>query len=158
MIRLLSSRSINFAFVVFLSCVALSAATQAATVVVSSAIDANGVRHSASDYPKGSVPWVHDQVRTLALKYPPRASHYEGEGLFRVVLDLRSGSVAKVTVLKSTGFKALDDSAIAYLSQWRWRPGKWKEIYMPVKFTNGGRLPNKIDFIHQRELPSLHAR
>jgi hypothetical protein len=40
-----------------------------------------------------------------------------------------------VTVVRSTGFAELDTSAVAALRQWRWKPGKWKEIEMAVEFT-----------------------
>src|SRR5207302_4615593 len=97
---------------------------------VTTAVDAAGVQHSARDYPKGQVPWIQDLLRTLAPEYPSqeRALHHEGAGRFRVTLDLRSGTVVSVSVLESTGFKTLDESAVVALSRWRWKPGRWKEV------------------------------
>ena len=101
------------------------------------AVDAAGVQHSSSDYPKGQVPWVADLLRTSRPEYPSqeRALHHVGVGRFRVTLDLPTGTVVSVSVLQSTGFKALDESAVAALSRWRWKPGRWKEINIQVRFT-----------------------
>ena len=112
---------------------------------LSSAVDAQGVRHHGSDY-AGRAPWTVDQIKTVAPQYPytERTRHDAGSGLFRVTLDLRTGSVAKVTVLTSTGSPALDNSAADALRRWRWKPGKWKEVDLPITFTmapGARRLP-----------------
>jgi TonB family protein len=112
---------------------------------LSSAVDAQGVRHRGSDY-TGRAPWTVDQIKTVAPEYPytERTRHHAGSGLFRVTLDLNTGSVAKVTVLTSTGSPALDNSAADALRRWRWKPGKWKEIDLPITFTmapSARRLP-----------------
>ena len=102
----------------------------------SSAVDVKGGRHQASEYPKGHVPWVEDEVKTVKPDYPytERAHRKGGFGLYRVTLDLKTGSVTKVTVIQSTGVPALDDSAMTALRQWLWKPGKWKEINVPIAF------------------------
>lgn len=104
-----------------------------------SAVDANGVRHQAVDYPRERPPWLYDTVKAVAPSYPDRDRilRHEGDGLFQLMLDLKTGSVTKVTVIKSTGFQTLDTSVIASLRQWRWKAGKWKEIDIPVGFTIG---------------------
>jgi len=56
-------------------------------------------------------------------------------GLFRVTLDVRTGSVSKVAMIKSTGAAALDENTMKALRQWQWKPGKWKEIDVPITFT-----------------------
>lgn len=118
-------------------CFAPVCMAQDSSFINSSAVDTSGVSHSSTDYPRGRVPWMRDQIRTFAPEYPSSARFHrrEGEGLFRVALDPRSGAVAKVTVVRSTGYKPLDDSAVAALYRGRWTPGKWKEINIPVKFT-----------------------
>jgi protein TonB len=102
----------------------------------SSAIDAKGVRHRGSDYPKKLSPWILDQVRSVAPEYSyyDRLKQHEGEGLFRLTLDLKTGAVTSVSIAKSTGFATLDNSAITSLRQWRWKPGKWRQIEIPVTF------------------------
>ena len=107
----------------------------------SSAVDAKGVRDQGSDY-VGIAPWLNDRVKSVAPEYPHSwVFLHQGEGVFRVSLDLHSGSVTRVSVAKSTGFKELDESAIAALSKWRWKPGRWKEIDLPVTFAIGAPLP-----------------
>jgi TonB family protein len=67
--------------------------------------------------------------------YPPgyRFSP-EGSGIFRLSLDLKTGRVIDVAVVKSTGHSTLDESATKALRQWALKPGKWKQIDVPVKF------------------------
>jgi TonB family protein len=112
----------------------------------SSAVDAKGVRHSSKKYGRNLPPWFHDRVKALAPDYPfrDRARRNEGQGIFRLTLDLKTGEVIRVTMLKSTGFATLDRSTIAAFRRWLWKPGKWKEIEMPITFTMSpppARLP-----------------
>lgn|SRR5262249_14003886 len=78
----------------------------------SSAVDAKGVRHQASEYPKGHAPWIEDEVKTVKpdYSYTETARRMGGFGFYRVTLDLKTGSVTKVTVIQSTGVPVLDDS------------------------------------------------
>jgi len=102
---------------------------------VSAAVDAQGVRHRGSEY-AGLAPWMKDVLKTLApdYSYTERAYYHTGSGLFRLTLDLKTGSVTQVFVVKSTGFPALDSSALDALRRWRWKPGRWKEIDVPITF------------------------
>src|ERR1051326_6272123 len=110
----------------------------------SSAVDAKGVRHQASDYPKRHGPWTDDAIKTVKpdYSYAERAQQHAGFGLYRVTLDLKTGSVSNVRVLQSTGVPTLDDSAVKALRQWLWKPGKWKEIDVPVAFIPTRRSPS----------------
>jgi TonB family protein len=103
----------------------------------SSAVDAKGVRHQMSEYGEGRAPWDTDRIMFVRPDYPSdlRARHIEGTGLFRITIDVKTGSVTKVAVLRSTGSSGLDASAARAIRQWRWRPQRWKEIDMPVTFT-----------------------
>jgi TonB family protein len=100
-----------------------------------SAVDAQGVRHRGSDY-IGRAPWMNDVVKTVTPYYPYgyRVRRIGGSGLFRATLNLNTGSVTNVTVLKSTQISLLDSSAINALRQWQWRPGRWKEIDIALTF------------------------
>jgi TonB family protein len=99
------------------------------------------MRHHPSDYGDKRAPWIADRVKFVHPDYPTeyRARHAEGTGLFRIALDVNTGAVTNVTVVKSTGFSGLDDSAVRAIRLWRWRGGRWKEIEMPVTFTIGRR-------------------
>jgi TonB family protein len=98
-----------------------------------------GVRHSASDYERKRPPWLLDITNAVAFDRHRgsrgRFLGLQGRGLFQLKLDLKTGNVTRVTVLRSTGVAELDTSAVAALSRWRWKPGKWKEIEMAVAFT-----------------------
>ena len=104
----------------------------------SAAIDAKGRVHYGNEY-TGVVPWLNDRVKTVAPEYPQFERHYrhQGTGIIRLILDLRTGSVTDAIVVKSTRFGGLDQSATRAFKRWTWKPGKWKEIYMPVTFAFG---------------------
>jgi TonB family protein len=111
-----------------------------------SAVDAQGVLHRGSEYHKQgkkNPPWMEDRIYAPRPQYPyeARTRHVTGSGLFRLTLDLSTGSVAKVAVIKSIGNPMLDNSALAAFGQWRLKPGKWKEIDVPVVFTMAPRPP-----------------
>ena len=116
--------------------------SQDASQLPGSSVDVQGVRHSWSNHKKNP-PWMDDAIKKVPFQYPyeARARHITGSGLFRLTLDLSTGSVAKITVLKSMGNPILDNSALEAFRQWRWKPGKWKEIDIPVVFTMAPRLP-----------------
>ncbi len=102
----------------------------------SRAVDASGMTHTEPMHP-GKMPlWFGDCIKHIGPEYPfeARARHYTGTGRFRLHLDIKTGEVAQITVLKSTGFQSLDTAALAALRKWRWKPGKWKEIDIPVVF------------------------
>jgi TonB family protein len=127
---------------------------QPSSAPVSAALDAAGGYHSAREYPKDQIPWLHgDVVRDVTPEYPAwQFSRHQGEGLFRVSLDLRSGAVTRESIVKSTGFRELDESAVAALSKWRWKPGRWKEIEIPIRFQWGvASRHERLDIPHTEE-------
>jgi TonB family protein len=102
------------------------------------AVDAKGIVHYGTEY-VGVPPWFNDRVKTVAPEYPhsERVYRHQGRGLIRLILDLRTGSVTNAVVVKSTGFGRLDQSATSAFKHWTWKPGKWKERYLPVTFQIG---------------------
>ncbi len=103
---------------------------------IASGLDAHGVRHYGDQY-SGRPPWLTDITYKFTPDYPmdERAKHHVGSALFRLSLDLKTGSVTTVRMLKSTGFPVLDQLAVDAFRQWRWRPEKWKEVDLPITFT-----------------------
>ena len=101
-----------------------------------SAVDAAGVRYDAKSYPGRRPPWDYDRVKTVAPDYPDqdRRQRHMGSGWFRLYLDLKTGAVIKVDTIRSTGFTTLDQSAISAFRRWHWKPGKWKQIDVPITF------------------------
>lgn len=157
--RTISRRIVLLASIALAIAPSLQAAGSSAylgtTGMPSSAVDAKGVRHFSSKNPRGFPPWIQDRVKAFAPDYPyrDRAQRNEGTGVFRLRLNLKTGAVTHVTMLKSTGFVTLDRAALASFYHWRWKPGKWKEIEMPITFTLSShqtRLPSGAD-----RIPSL---
>jgi TonB family protein len=109
----------------------------------SAAVDAKGVRHRGSDYQNGGT-WMDDAIKTPPPDYPSaeRSLGHAGSGLFRLTLDLKTGAVTKVRPLQSTGFATLDSLATEAFRRWRWKPGKWKEIDVPITFTMRSDSPS----------------
>ena len=109
-----------------------------------SAVDARGIRHQGSEY-NGNPLWAEDRLKGVAPDYPreDRRERHQGRAIIRLMLDLKTGFVTNLAVIKSTGFRSLDNCAVVAFRQWTWRPGKWKEIDMPVTFhlgdNSGGR-------------------
>lgn len=54
-----------------------------------------------------------------------------------MVVDFNTGKVTEVVILKSTGSDALDREAILTLRRWRFRPGKFRKVDLPITFANG---------------------
>lgn len=54
-----------------------------------------------------------------------------------MILDFQTGKVTDVVILKSTGSDALDREAIFALRRWRFRPGKVREVEIPITFHDG---------------------
>jgi TonB family protein len=120
------------------------------------AVDANGIRHRGVDYPRKRAPWLHDDViKAVAPDYPDRDRilRHEGAGLFQLMLDLKTGFVTKVAVIKSTGFPALDASAVTSFRQWRWKAGKWKEIEITIGFSTALHSVGRFAVISYPALP-----
>lgn len=85
-------------------------------------------------FPRGNKsPALADAIKHPIPKYPlaERKSQHQGGGVFRMIIDPKTGFATRVVVEKSTGFKSLDDAAVETFLQWRWKPGTWKEIVYP---------------------------
>jgi TonB family protein len=71
-------------------------------------------------------------------EYPTEArqQHLGGSGLF--ALHIRDdGSVASVEILRSVGYPALDQAAIAAFREWRFRPHSVSVIRAPITYHPG---------------------
>jgi periplasmic protein TonB len=82
-------------------------------------------------------PKIEDIIKRVPPEYPyeARRNYHQGTGRYRVFVDLKTGVVTNVAILKSTGWPTLDSAAIRALRQWRLRPGKWKQFDFPVTYT-----------------------
>jgi TonB family protein len=123
--------------------VGVFATLRAAEIQSVSAIDARGVRYvqQKSDYRAAPAAWKADTVFAAKPDYPngERNLRHEGVVIVRLEIDVKTGTTKYVTLLQSSGFPILDEVAIRRLSRWRWRPGTWKQVEVPVVFTISGR-------------------
>ncbi len=113
---------------------------------VASAVDTKGVRHYANGQGRKGTPWMDDATYAPRPQYPYEATRRQimGSGFFRLTLDPSRGSVVNVTMVKSTGSPILDNAATSAFRQWRWKPGKWKEIDFPITFTMFSGAPRPL--------------
>ena len=103
---------------------------------VTRAVDTKRKAHFAIDYPPRHAPWADDAIHRVRPEYPyvDRSAHHVGKGLYRLSLDLHTGAVTNVRIVRSAGSATLDASAIEALREWKFRPEKWLEVDMPVEF------------------------
>ena len=59
-----------------------------------------------------------------------------GKGVVLVTIDPKTGVVAGVRMLQSTGNKLLDGAALEAYSKWRFKPGSVSQVKMPIEFAN----------------------
>lgn len=107
---------------------------------------AEDIHGKQSQCPRGKPPgWLADLITRSGVEYPEwgKNHHEKGTGVFRMIVDPTSGKVTKAMVIKSTGFRDLDDSAATALGKWRWKPGTWKQADVEISFDMGkGAMPH----------------
>ena len=65
--------------------------------------------------------------------YEGRRYYWSGSGIFRAFVN-PAGKVTDVTVVKSTGHRALDDSVILAARHWRAKEGRPREVDFSMTF------------------------
>ena len=77
----------------------------------------------------------------LLLKHPrpeypldARANRITGKGEFEIRFDYDTGHLREVRILKSTGHRSLDKSAIETFQKWQAKPHGLRAISVPVSF------------------------
>jgi TonB family protein len=60
-----------------------------------------------------------------------------GKGVVLVTIDPKTGAVAGVRMLQSTGNSLLDGAALDAYSKWRFKPGSVSQVKMPIEFKKG---------------------
>jgi TonB family protein len=80
-------------------------------------------------------------IKKVEPEYPVGFSLHgaEGKGRFRLTINPKSGEVDEVKVVKSCGYKDLNELAAKALLQWRFQPGTRGPVEVPVEFyVHGG--------------------
>jgi TonB family protein len=83
-----------------------------------------------------------ETARRYALYVPPpkypyvgRAERFEGSGLYRLIFDLPTGTVARVEIIQGTGHEVLDKAAIETLRMWKFKtPLPFRGVRVPITF------------------------
>jgi TonB family protein len=75
-------------------------------------------------------------IKRVEPAYPPEVvlRHVSGKGLFRLTINPRNGEVDEVKIVKSCGFRVLNEFAAKALLQWRFQPGTRGPVEVPVEF------------------------
>jgi TonB family protein len=75
-------------------------------------------------------------IKKVEPEYPPGFVVHlaEGKGLFRLTINPKSGEVDEVKIVKSCGYKELNELAAKALLQWRFQAGTRGPVQVPVDF------------------------
>ena len=57
-----------------------------------------------------------------------------GQGVYRLIINPKTGMADEVQVLMTTGYRKFDAVAVLAFMQWKFRPGALKQIDIPVYF------------------------
>src|SRR5256885_16626406 len=73
---------------------------------------------------------IYDKFKkdTLAApdpEYPMKSKNlgYQGQGIYRLIINTKTGLADEVKVLKTTGHRELDGSAVLTFMKWKFKPG-----------------------------------
>ena len=130
-------------FLAFLCCCVAKASEEipyiAMPVGTGYAVDAKGARYPNAFCMHDAVFAPHPQYPLHSKPWESRSSdpgtwtrNIQGNGLYRLDVDLNTGKVNQVTIIKSTGSAILDTASTSVFKRWIFRPGKWKEITIPT--------------------------
>src|SRR6266446_5322741 len=75
-------------------------------------------------------------------EYPIKAQHlgYQGQGIYRLMINEKTGIVDEVKVMKSTHYRELDASAVMTLFNWKFRPGiNHRDLLVVFRMTGWSR-------------------
>jgi TonB family protein len=70
--------------------------------------------------------------------YEARRQRVTGDGIAVMTVDPVTGTVASVSMSKTTGSPFLDNAALVGFKRWRFRPGSVSSVTCPVTFTLTG--------------------
>jgi TonB family protein len=78
------------------------------------------------------------QINMPRPRYPNKwaAQGITGKGIVQVTVDSSTGRITSARMLKSTGHKVLDDSALEAFSKWLFKPGTVSPVKIPIEFTS----------------------
>ena len=98
-----------------------------------------------------NVPMLGDTDVQSAVLYAPQPDYptgalrrgWEGAGVLRC--NVRpDGAVSLVIVLRSTGHTILDQAGISAFQRWRFKPGTFKAVNIPLRFSMHGGVRHRM--------------
>jgi TonB family protein len=103
-------------------------------------VTASGAFASDPDIGAASGPEGKRVIYAPRPDYPleARQQHLTGSGLLILHINRETGTVSSIDVKKSTGHKILDDSAVRCFLRWRFTPGKYSIVKVPIRYTMTG--------------------
>jgi TonB family protein len=75
-------------------------------------------------------------------EFPLHAQHLQqgGQGIYRLIINTKSGLADEVKVLKSTGYRELDASAVMTLFKWKFQSGSdHRDVLVKFNLTGWAR-------------------
>jgi TonB family protein len=83
--------------------------------------------------PPSASPWIFAPKPTYLDAWAKRG--ITGKGIAILTVDHDTGYVTEAHMLKSTGHKVLDDSALEAFRKWHFKPGTVSPVRVPIEFT-----------------------
>jgi TonB family protein len=90
----------------------------------------------ATDVVRIDAKYKKDSIAAPEPEYPIKAQHmnYQGQGIYRLIINDRTGVADEVKVLRTTGHRELDASAVMTLFNWKFKPGAVKQRDVLIVF------------------------
>jgi TonB family protein len=90
----------------------------------------------ASDVVTIDAKYKRDSVFAPDPEYPIKSQHlgHDGQGIYRLMINEKTGVADEVKVLRTTGYRDLDATAVMTLFKWKFRPGAVKQRDVLVVF------------------------
>ena len=90
----------------------------------------------ATDIVRIDAKYKRDALSAPDPQYPIKSQHlgFQGQGIYRLVINAKTGVADEVKVLKTTGHRELDASAVMTLFNWKFSPGSVKQRDVLVVF------------------------
>jgi periplasmic protein TonB len=70
--------------------------------------------------------------------YEARSRHVTGSGVCVLTIDTASGNVTDATMAQSIGSPILDNSTTSTFRRWRFKPGAFSKVKVPITYTMTG--------------------
>jgi TonB family protein len=97
----------------------------------------------ATDVVRIDAKYKQDSIAAPDPEYPMKAQHmnYQGQGIYRLIINDKTGVADEVKVLRTTGHRELDASAVMTLFNWKFKPGavKQRDVLIVFQLTGWAR-------------------